>query len=313
MKSVVPGCSWSLWVCLTQTRIELITAQIHGLKVMQTWPDMTSAQKHSICDSIADYWNQLLSLRFDTIGSLITGTGAGQPSVTHITVGPLSMMCSQNQRAYASPSRNKCGPFATVKEWLLAVAKLELRFKSRPQLPDPHEEERRLAAGARQTEANVALLKEKPLLWNGGTTHSLALNPPDFRHHNVLVSFSDPTKILAVIDWEGTKVSPIWNILKRPSFCFSCPFLSSDELNQLIWEKVGELNPEWADAMANGGSLRNASTLAEVSDWDPEDYKLELPGSLLSTASTHSTVEFFPDKSEILMRQSSWYASRTGA
>ncbi|KAJ6614805.1 hypothetical protein B0H10DRAFT_2043483 [Mycena sp. CBHHK59/15] len=59
---------------------------------------------------------------------------------------------------------------------------------------------------------------------------------------NVIVSEDDPTIITSVIDWEGTVTAPIWDI----------------ELNAVIWDRVGKLNPAWAEAMAEGAALRDA-------------------------------------------------------
>jgi aminoglycoside phosphotransferase (APT) family kinase protein len=45
---------------------------------------------------------------------------------------------------------------------------------------------------------------------------SFSLSHPDFSLHNILVGYDEPTRILAVIDWEGARVQPwvsLWLLL----------------------------------------------------------------------------------------------------
>ncbi|KAJ7603116.1 hypothetical protein FB45DRAFT_963182 [Roridomyces roridus] len=249
---------------------------IEGRRIEQALSEMSMQQMRPLSESIADYWNQLLSLRFDAIGSL------SYDNKGDIVVGPLSMMCPQIISVDAPPPRDKCGPFATVPEWILAVANSDLRYEIKPEFRKSPEEEE---AVAHLVAGNLATLKAESFLWKGARAHPLGLKPPDFRLHNVLVSPTDPTKVLAVIDWEGTRTAPIWDIFKLPSFWdYDHPSVlrqEREELNRMIWFKVAQLNPEWADAMAVGGSLRNASLLARIIDWEAENYTLEIPGSFL--------------------------------
>ncbi|KAJ7769081.1 hypothetical protein DFH07DRAFT_806828 [Mycena maculata] len=255
----------------------MLMEYVEGEALPYSWETMNREQKHSICQSIAEYWNQLLSLRFDALGSLCIDQSG------EITVGPLSMMCSISAGAYDHPSRQKCGPFETPREWILAMAKGDFRYKTRMRMvrgsKDPIAE-----AKARQTqrlsrmETNVTLLSKLPLLYKDSPIHPIALCPVDFRMHNVIVSTEDPTIIVGVIDWEGTQTAPIWNI-RRDSFFNLVEPKEQAEMDAVIWEKVSNLNAEWADAMASGGSLRDAALRADLSDWEPERYTWEIPDS----------------------------------
>ncbi|KAJ7456777.1 hypothetical protein B0H11DRAFT_1925598 [Mycena galericulata] len=232
---------------------------------------MSRDQKVSICHSIAEYWNQLLSLRFDALGSLCIDAHG------EITVGPLSMMCSISGGDHGYPSPEKCGPFSMPRDWILAMANGDCRYKTGPfpASTDSLTTEVRSQEQSR-VETNVALLTKLPLSYKGNAIHPLALYPPDFRMHNVIVSRDDPTKIMGVIDWEGTQTAPIWNIRKKSFFNLAEPEEQAD-LDGILWERVSELNSEWAEAMILGASLRDAAMRASLSDCDPRTYNLELP------------------------------------
>ncbi|KAJ7078609.1 hypothetical protein B0H15DRAFT_535693 [Mycena belliarum] len=104
----------------SQTQLIALQIQVNGDDLLSHWPTMSRAQKHSICRSVAGYWDQLLSLHFHATGSLHfanDGTDSGE-----IVVGPLSMLCSLSTTTYAPPARDKCGPFAKPRAWILAEA-----------------------------------------------------------------------------------------------------------------------------------------------------------------------------------------------
>ncbi|KAJ7094702.1 hypothetical protein B0H15DRAFT_830573, partial [Mycena belliarum] len=248
----------------------MLMEYVNGDDLQYHWQTMSRAQKQSICCSIADYWNQLLSLRFDAIGSLHFDDSG------EIKVGPLSMMCSLSTTAYDYPSRDKCGPFATTREWIMAEANGDFRYKTRIYMArgskaegEDRQENRRLFI--RDT---VSWLSELPLL-HEPDTYPTTLCPSDFGMHNVMVSRRDPTEIVAVIDWEGTQTVPIWNI-HRPSFFGVAECEEQVELDAMLWEKVGSLNATWSESMASGRYLRNAAMRASLSDWDPASYTLEM-------------------------------------
>ncbi|KAJ6614811.1 hypothetical protein B0H10DRAFT_2191330 [Mycena sp. CBHHK59/15] len=244
--------------------------QVAGRNLLQSWKTMNSDQKRSVSLLIADYWSQLLSLHFDAIGSLCFDENGG------ISVGPLSMMCSTSTLAYDYPPREDCGPFVTPREWIMAMANKRLRYKTRmfihPDWKDPVTEGKAREAKQKiRVEANVSMLSKLPLLYKDSATHPITLAPPDFRIHNVLVSEDDPTVITGVIDWEGTVTAPIWDV-RRPPFLQTSLLKQEEriELNAVIWERVGKLNPAWAEAIADGAALRDAVTRAKTSDFEPE-------------------------------------------
>jgi hypothetical protein len=126
---------------------------------------------------------------------------------------------------------------------------------------------------------NTATIKASSLPCFDELMNTIVLEAVDIRPYNILVSREDPTKIMAVIDWEGAQTSPIWNV--KPTF-FANIFVGYEELQQeaadlerLIWDEVAHRAPWWAEAVAHGKSLRNIVTLARWSDWDPIDCDFE--------------------------------------
>ncbi|KAJ7039858.1 hypothetical protein C8F04DRAFT_1085113, partial [Mycena alexandri] len=170
------------------------------------WPTMSLAQRTTACTSIASIWDQLLSLRFQAIGSLridISGK---------IDVGPLVVRnCSSDSLNIQDPDPEKCGPFSTVREWLLATAKGHLDFQYST---SDHQHE--LVADAIQKVESTTLLDSRPPPpMDRKHISTFVLRHIDLCPRNILVSPGDPTIITAVIDWEGACTAPIWDVSNK--------------------------------------------------------------------------------------------------
>ncbi|KAJ7801275.1 hypothetical protein B0H14DRAFT_2615483 [Mycena olivaceomarginata] len=42
-------------------------------------------------------------------------------------------------------------------------------------------------------------------------TETFVLFRDDFNSGNILVSWSDPTEVVGILDWEGSRISPLWD------------------------------------------------------------------------------------------------------
>ncbi|KAJ7484661.1 hypothetical protein FB451DRAFT_1028777, partial [Mycena latifolia] len=169
--------------------------------VSDHWPELSSLQRKAVCTVIAGIWHQLLSLRFDAIGSLhIDPTGK-------IDIGPVAVQnCKAPTPEIEYP---KCGPFTTLREWLSAVAKHDVGFRYPATARD-----RELMANAIQIVDNSPLFTSSPSPpdpMDDDFVSTFVLMHIDLRPRNILVSPEDPTIITCVIDWEGVKITPIWN------------------------------------------------------------------------------------------------------
>lgn len=201
---------------------------------------MTSEQRKRVTGPIVDIWSQLLNLRFDAIGSLYDDA-----SSNHTVVGPMTFPPSDNAYDLEQPIAEKCGPFPSVSQWLVAVARQELDFiKKEP-----------LAASAMHQISTVAqhIEDSTPLDGSEAAVKAFALEHVDLCPHNILVDRDDPTRILSVIDWEGARTVPLWAI-DPPNFLAHCAEQFGDDLDTIaldtsIREEVMRRVPLWKEAM----------------------------------------------------------------
>ncbi|KAJ7076102.1 kinase-like domain-containing protein [Mycena belliarum] len=165
------------------------------------WPRMSRSQKEDACKAIAKIWHELLSLRFDAVGSLRIDE-AGK-----IAMGPMAVpSCWASWEKPIYPAFEDCGPFSTTREWLLSLAKQDIQIKD---TIDPESD-----AGKRSKQlmqAAINKISRSPLLSSDPRTElPITLVHVDLCASNILVSPDDPTIITAVIDWEGACTTPLW-------------------------------------------------------------------------------------------------------
>ncbi|KAJ7669253.1 hypothetical protein DFH06DRAFT_1180415 [Mycena polygramma] len=241
---------------------------------------MSSLQRKAACTALAQIWHQLLSLRFDTIGSLHID------SKDQISIGPIVVPnCQAASVGIENPVYDKCGPLATVRDWLVAVARHDVRFKH-PKSPRQLE---LMAAAIRQIETSPLLSSCPTSPMDENLVSTLVLLHVDLCPRNVLVSPTDPTVIAAVIDWEGAHTTPIWTV--HPVNILSPTLVDGlGEWNdaadqklehenmtpeQFFWSEIERLNAEWARASAGGKDFRNLYITARCSSMESEDFEYE--------------------------------------
>ncbi|TRM55885.1 hypothetical protein BD626DRAFT_415213 [Schizophyllum amplum] len=241
--------------------------QIPGVTLASQWSGMTREQRQEVCIKIAQIWAQLFSLRFPSVGSLYEAALSG-PVNNGVTIGPMTVIVgpmtfipSPRGDRTAPPDPSRCGPFTSLKEWLLAIARLDMAFGD----PRPLSETVRgfIALVVADIEAAPDALFGNP------RTSAIVLEHIDLLPHNVLVRPDAPTDVLAIIDWEGARTVPLWAV--QPRFVNQC-LDEYEEYVALIERTLGELVPAWADAR-NGEECREARRLyvrAHTSTWDPE-------------------------------------------
>ncbi|KAK0186891.1 hypothetical protein F5146DRAFT_936547, partial [Armillaria mellea] len=79
------------------------------------WETLSNEQKHKLCLAIGDQYSNILSLRFDAIGSMYESEG-------QIFIGPM-VTTETGVDADAAPDPEKCGPFIDATHWLVATSK----------------------------------------------------------------------------------------------------------------------------------------------------------------------------------------------
>ncbi|EPQ52147.1 hypothetical protein GLOTRDRAFT_140571 [Gloeophyllum trabeum ATCC 11539] len=246
----------------------MVMEYVNSLPLSQMWFSMSEDQRQGAVQGIAGVFHQLLGLRFDKIGSLYENEEA------KIHVGPMTFMPSNNTRDTAPPNPAKCGPFESIKQWLLALAAGDLNFES-TNVDEPVEAERRAAVIEDITSTTIfedESLKE---------FCAIVLEHVDLKVNNFLVDPEDPTKILGVIDWEGARTVPLFAIQPRWYTPLGTPpeCISSEEVTKLqvsTREAVQTLSPAWYSSTEDPGrALREVLHRAIHSRLDPEMFDFE--------------------------------------
>ncbi|KAJ7084643.1 kinase-like domain-containing protein [Mycena belliarum] len=187
----------------------MIMQRIPGRPLISQWMRFSAEERRRVVEQLADFQAQLLTLEFPTIGCLTDADG---------TVGPLGLSCS-----YPFSLRNaNRGPFASSREFLLAHVQAELDLlTNRP--ADWTEQRQTWAAcngGFEDIPATYAIEWFKLLLDGITALPSDLIDPPespfvlfhdDFNEGNIIMSSSDPAKVVGIIDWEGSRISPLWD------------------------------------------------------------------------------------------------------
>ncbi|TFK49168.1 hypothetical protein OE88DRAFT_478242 [Heliocybe sulcata] len=236
---------------------------VEGNRLLGIWADLSPEQRTAAAVSIADVERQLLSLRFDSIGSLYDGG----------RVGPMTFLPSNNSGDTAPPDETKCGPFASIQEWLVAVALGELEYKT--SLATTAEKEAHRAATVRSLRSTTVF--DDPAVQD---LCAVALHHIDLTPGNIIVDPRDPARIVGVIDWEGAKTVPLFAIRPRWYSRLKTLRLAGEEevraLQVRTREAIREGVPEWYDATdERGRGLREVLRLAETSTWDPAEVQFE--------------------------------------
>ncbi|KAK0227554.1 hypothetical protein IW262DRAFT_1454700 [Armillaria fumosa] len=148
----------------------------------------------------------------------------------------------------ASPEVSTLGPFSSAREWLVAVAQGKL------------EPTRRILADFNYEQARK---------WQ----ETIVLDHIDYSLHNILVDREDPTRVVAVADWEGARTVPMWAanpVFRWPLFL---PESKVAHLRQLMRDRISRQIPGWEFITGDGGNdLRFLERQAYCSSVNPSVY-----------------------------------------
>jgi hypothetical protein len=236
----------------------VVLEYVDGRRVDQIWNSLTEAQREKLTLSLADLWSQLMGQSFEKIGSLYE-----QPE-GRFFVGPMTFLPTNNHFAISAPDETKCGPFSTTQEWLEANARQELAYKL--SLTPPPEASSRMNAVL----DSICLSDDLQSSKSWAASH-LSIEHVDYSTHNILVSSADPTVILAVLDWEGARIVPMWAM--NPVFRWprNSSELENKRLRALMRDRISSQVPGWRDAIGEPCQhLRLLYQKAKLSDRDPQ-------------------------------------------
>ncbi|KZT23724.1 hypothetical protein NEOLEDRAFT_1179937 [Neolentinus lepideus HHB14362 ss-1] len=242
----------------------MVMEYIEGNRLIDVWRDMSPDQRTAAALSIADVYHELLGLRFDKIGSLYDGD----------KVGPMTFLPSNNRYDIGPPVHTKCGPFSSIREWLIALASGDLDYETSYKTTPEMEKHR---------EAALRVLCSTPVFDDPSVQDlcAISLDHVDMTTSNILVDSQDPTRIVGVIDWEGARTVPLFAIQPRwYAHLGSFGIASSEEvrLSQVYTRQaIRERVPVWYAATEyQGRALREMLNLARCSTWDPANAQFDM-------------------------------------
>lgn len=222
-------------IFLSDILIRIIFPQIDGINPEDLWRTLSDDQWETLCTSIADIWSQLMRLPFKFIGSIYEQQ---EESESRYFIGPIAYLPQAG--SIGSPEACTSGPFSSSREWLVTVANGKLSPTwNHPPNPNPDQ-------AHKWREAVIDAVKNTPLLEHDFPGHQeIVLSHIDYSLHNILVDRDDPTRVVAVVDWEGACTVPMW--AANPSFLWS--FLLSKEkvshLQRIMRRTIASQIPGW--------------------------------------------------------------------
>ncbi|KAF8476516.1 hypothetical protein JB92DRAFT_3050333 [Gautieria morchelliformis] len=242
----------------------MLLEDIRGTNLSLTWSGLSTDQRQKVGLAVVDVWAQLMRLRFGAIGSI---NSPGDDDKTFY-VGPTTFMPTNIGKTTAPPARSKCGPFSCARDWLLALAHLDMRFLT--EAPLKEEERSRMVPV-------ISDIKAAPLPY---LDNNEASDPSPWSTNVLfhLIWVDDPTIITGVLDWEGACVVPLWSVLPRFSDRLRASYLTQpdelraiEELRGLMERALLDVVPEWAKLVAECREPRILHSRAVLSTEDPHD------------------------------------------
>ncbi|KAG7441129.1 uncharacterized protein BT62DRAFT_937370 [Guyanagaster necrorhizus] len=213
----------------------MIMEYVDGENLSTIWRSLDTKQCEQVCLAMADVWVQIISNTFNSIGSIYERNGG------EFMIGPMTRLASNRTSSIAPPQLEKCGPFSSVKSWLLATARRDLDYMEAPEDADTSSRCQHFIDDVVSKIEHFSFpYPDLPLV----------LEHIDFAPRNILVSRTDPTKIVAVIDWEGSRSVPMW--AANPNFTFPPESVTEEErkrLLTLLTNRIISQVPAWERAI----------------------------------------------------------------
>lgn len=209
----------------------MLLEKVSGVRLDTIFDDLPAEAQDSLVTQLAHFMLEASRLSFPAIGSIAlpqSPAPAPSPSSTDPAavppLGPLTHPC------FYVDGRNALaldrGPFPTARAYFLACAERERAatralFTSGAGAPAGAEYQALLADTHALVERVVALLIELVRRCDGldGADAELARYALDLHElgpKNVIVAPDEPTRILAVIDWQSASVRPLWRCARTP-------------------------------------------------------------------------------------------------
>ncbi|PBK73399.1 hypothetical protein ARMSODRAFT_907624 [Armillaria solidipes] len=249
----------------------MIMEYVDGDNLSTVWRGLNAKQREQVCLAIADVWVEIINVTFESIGSIYEKENG------EFHIGPMTRLASNRNTSISPPKLEKCGPFSTAKNWLLATARRDLDFGEKPQ--DNAAQKKCFIDSAVTNIQNhdfPGRLEDLPIV----------LEHIDFAPRNILVSRTDPTKIVTVVDWEAARAVPMW--AANPSFSFPPHSVTDEErkhLLTLLTNRIISKAPAWEKAI--GQDLQPLRILHDRAIYSNIDPNILLPAPYLALSATY--------------------------
>ncbi|KAH9002921.1 hypothetical protein EDB86DRAFT_3073417 [Lactarius hatsudake] len=195
-----------------------------GVRLDTVFDDLPADAQDSLVTQLAHFMLEASRLSFPAIGSILLPPSPATDPAAVPPLGPLTHPCFYvDGRNALSLDR---GPFPTARAYFLACAERERAatralFTSGAGAPAGAEYQALLADTHALVERAVTLLIELVRRCEGldGADAELARYALDLHElgpKNVIVAPDEPTRILAVIDWQSASVRPLWRCARTP-------------------------------------------------------------------------------------------------
>ncbi|KAH9037852.1 hypothetical protein EDB85DRAFT_563484 [Lactarius pseudohatsudake] len=197
-----------------------------GVRLDTIFDDLPAEAQDFLVTQLAHFMLEASRLSFPTIGSILLPQSPG-PATDPAAVPPLGPL---THPCFYVDGRNALaldrGPFPTARAYFLACAERERAatralFTSGAGAPAGAEYQALLADSHALVERAVTLLIELVRRCEGldGADAELARYALDLHElgpKNVIVAPDEPTRILAVVDWQSASVRPLWRCARTP-------------------------------------------------------------------------------------------------
>ncbi|KAF8494492.1 hypothetical protein JB92DRAFT_3126908 [Gautieria morchelliformis] len=227
----------------------IIEERILGCPLSDVWSDpmLTFEDRKKIVLQLADSQAQLISTSFPMIGSIFMNK-----ETKEYEIGPLA------PPVRIELSRLRKGPWKTARDEMKAWIEDHMEELRR----DPHavlswrrgenvdfspstiSAYHALYSGILTLIENIKLIDRCDDSWC-----PFALSHPDLTKNNVLVDYSDPTRVVALIDWEGANVGPWWKRELDLAFIREEETQPCSPTEELEW---GQLRDVWNTVLQRG-------------------------------------------------------------
>ncbi|KAF8486142.1 hypothetical protein DFH94DRAFT_710901 [Russula ochroleuca] len=213
----------------------ILLEKVHGVRLDTIFEDLPAESQDSLVTQLAQFMVELSHVSFPAIGSIALPPQPCDPpsSAALPPLGPLTHPCFYVEgRTALSIDR---GPFPTARAYFLACAECEraaTRALFTQGAPAGAEYQSLLAETQAIVERAVTLLIELVRRCEGLDSADpelarYALDLHELGLKNIIVASDDPTRILALVDWQSASVRPLWRCARTPYWLL--PSLAGDD------------------------------------------------------------------------------------